>query len=706
MIRDIRRIFIILAAMVFVFFVVELFSFFNQTKNDEESATARVTSELKEAKNKFEGRLKELMLLTESIAADISKSPGDSSNLMVLLKSELGKNEDVFGLGVAFDPHTFIENRRLFAPYFIRRAGNIQLEFIEDSYDYLERDWFKIPMKEGKAWFEPPYYGEVAKTIMAEYSVPIFDLSKGDSAVIGIVYLDYSLEDISKAVDQLDLGKSGYGMMFSRDGILIAHPEGEKILAQENISDFSKEWETENLITLFDSIEVEGQPFVEAINTTSSISCRIFISKIEASDWRLAAVFVEDAFKTDSVFINQVVINLTSAVVLMALLLFFYFLYQYEFKVEILSKIVPFIVGIFLFAIITVWYSKIYQSFNIFQQEKSYPVAESIGLKRFLDNQDSLRVFYREPAIQQLPTGVFVKHIEFDGSHNIQISGVIWQKYSSEILEDKIAPAIRFISTAPDAEAESITEIYRKYEEDFLIVGWDFKVEVREKMHYGLYPLDRERISLRIDHPDLSKNIQLIPDLSSYDNVIATGLPGVDKDIILPEWKTEQSYFDFQPHDYNVNFGLMSAADRDYKYNLGFNVILKRKFLWPTMANIIPLATITILLFLALLSTIRGKSEKKSGNTLFSGFGLLELCAAFLFVAILTHIDLRSNLVVNYIMYMDYFYFHVYFTIIICSLSAVLLNKVKHQKQMNAVRLLYWPLLLGSLFVFTAIRFY
>ncbi|MFY0607795.1 MAG: hypothetical protein JXR10_13845 [Cyclobacteriaceae bacterium] len=687
--------------------MLQLYAFLTQTSRDEARAIDQVEQEMHQAKANFEGRLQELMTLTEQLAREFSSPSADSLFLMQSMENQLRANTDVFGIGVAFEANSFIPDRMLFAPYYIRRNEKIELQFIEDSYDYRDRDWFTRPMVEGTAWFEPPYYGEVAQTIMAEYSVPIYDgANPADSVVIGLVYLDYSLDDITRAVDQLDLGKSGYGMMFSKTGFLIAHPEAERVLALETISDFAEEWDTDLLPVLFDSLQVEGQPYVEAVNSRSGISCRIFLTDIGVSDWRLGAVFIEDAFKTDSEYVNQVVINLTSAVVLMCLLLFLFFLFKFNFEGRALGKMVPVVSCIFLVAIAIIWYSKIFQPFNIFQQQDSYPVAESIGLKKFLDNQDSLRLFYHEPEISNIPTGVFLKHIEFDGSHNIQLSGVIWQKYSNELLASGIKPDVFFISTAPDAEAQDLTEMYRKQESNGVIIGWNFRVEVREKMHYGLYPLDRERVTLKLDHPNVSRNIQLVPYLDSYDNVIATDLPGVDQDIILPEWKTEQSYFDFQPHNYNVDFGVMSPADRDYKYNLGFNVILKRKFLWPAMANIIPLTTIVVLLFLALLSTVQASPEINNNRTLFSGFGLLELCAAFLFVAILTHIDLRSNLVVNYIMYMDYFYFHVYFTIIICSLSAVLLNKAENVKQMAAVRLLYWPLLLGSLFVFTATRFY
>jgi hypothetical protein len=561
-------------------------------------------------------------------------------------------------------------------------------------------------LNQGAAWFEPPYFGEVAQTMMAEYSVPFYrTLDDGSKEAIGIVFLDYALDDMTRAVASIDLGKSGYGFILSEEGTIIAHPRREKVMSQKGLDDFANEWQQTQIRPLFEQLEVAGKSYVQAINKNSGVVSRIFFKKIEQSGWRLGAVFVEDAFKTDSEYINQVIISLTAAVVGMFMLMFLFYLFRYAFKGRAMRRLVPMMVIVFLMAIGAIWFSKIFQPYNIFQQRGSYPVVEPTGLQKFLSDQDSLRVYFHEEALAQLPTGVFLKHIEFDGSHNVRLSGIIWQRYSQQLQENGIKPGLFFITTAPDAEAQTYSEIYRKQDENGdLLVGWDFRIEVRIEMHYDLYPLDRERISLILKHPDLSQNIQLVPDLLSYDNVIPSELPGVDSQIILPEWASEQSYFAFERTNYNANFGVLGAADRDYKYDLGYNVILKRKFLWPTMANIIPLVTITILLFLALISTTQRSEDKK--GVLFSGFGLLELCAAFLFVAILTHIDLRSNLVINYIMYMDYFYFHVYFTIIICSLAAVLFNKDVHKKKMSIVKLLYWPLLLGSLFVFTAVLFY
>jgi hypothetical protein len=706
MIRGIYQVFVLSAAILFIIFGIQLYTFTARFSEDEKKAVDQVHSQLENAEQKFSTRLKELMNITEELAIAIGNESLDSTQILQVFEQKLINNPDIFGLGVGFEPYEFNKSQRLFAPFFIRPNNQIELQFIESSYDYTTREWYSRPLKSGAAWFEPPYFGEVAQTMMAEYSVPIKKLQEdGSYKTIGIVFLDYALDDMTKAVASMDLGKSGYGMVFSQNGTIIAHPNRENVLSKKDLDHFINEWQSTEIKALFDSLVVNQQSYVEAINKKSGVASRIFLTKIDPSGWRLGAVFIEDEFKTDSDYINRVIILLTVAAVGGFMLIFLFYLFKFDFKGQAMKRLVPLMVSIFLLAIGIIWYSKIFQPYNIFQQSGSTPILELTGLQKFQANQDSLRSFYHEPPIINIPTGVYIKHIEFDGSHNVRIGGLIWQKYPANTDSIEVKPGLFFVSTAPDAEARSFEELYRKTDENGnLVIGWDFRLEVRLEMHYGLYPLDRERISLVIKHPDLSQNIQLIPDLLSYEKIIPTELPGIDPDIILPEWETEQSYFAFEATSHSSNFGVLSAANQEYKYELGYNVILKRKYLWPTMANIIPLATITILLFLALISTTQKAEEKK--GVLFSGFGLLELCAAFLFVAILTHIDLRSNLIINYIMYMDYFYFHVYFTIIICSMAAVSFNKDIHRKKMSIVKLLYWPLLLGSLFVFTAIRFY
>ncbi len=214
------------------------------------------------------------------------------------------------------------------------------------------------------------------------------------------------------------------------------------------------------------------------------------------------------------------------------------------------------------------------------------------------------------------------------------MSGIIWQKYPKEISEDVLPPKLFFLETIPDAEALNYEKIYVKEEKNQTVHGWYFRLEIKEKLSYEHYPFDWDEISFRIGYPDLSKHVILIPDLTSYNSINPQQLPGLDNKAILHDWTTKGTYFDFKPNYFSTNFGVWNDFTNDHKLDLYYNLVLKRKAFWPFMSSFIPLFTIALLLFLAVISfTSRDFGDVKIG---FTGFGVLELCTAFLFVAILT----------------------------------------------------------------------
>jgi hypothetical protein len=104
-------------------------------------------------------------------------------------------------------------------------------------------------------------------------------------------------------------------------------------------------------------------------------------------------------------------------------------------------------------------------------------------------------------------------------------------------------------------------------------------------------------------------------------------------------------------------------------------------------------------------------TSSKDGKLGFTGFGVLEICAAFYFVVILAHLDIRNYLGVQQIIYLDFFYFLVYIKILTYAINNVLYTKYTKiefiQKGDNLYpRLLFWPIYLGLLFAITCFVFY
>jgi len=95
----------------------------------------------------------------------------------------------------------------------------------------------------------------------------------------------------------------------------------------------------------------------------------------------------------------------------------------------------------------------------------------------------------------------------------------------------------------------------------------------------------------------------------------------------------------------------------------------------------------------------------------FDTANVLAFTAALFFVLILGHIDLRSKLNAQTIIYLEYFFFVMYATILAVSVNAIMF--VSHSRlhliqfQDNLVpKLLYWPLFLGVLLAITLGVFY
>jgi len=94
----------------------------------------------------------------------------------------------------------------------------------------------------------------------------------------------------------------------------------------------------------------------------------------------------------------------------------------------------------------------------------------------------------------------------------------------------------------------------------------------------------------------------------------------------------------------------------------------------------------------------------------FSSSTVLAYCAALFFVLIVSHISLREKLAATGIIYLEYFYFILYFAILTVSINSILLaSNTKYKficyKDNLIIKLLYWPVILVLLLGITLKNF-
>ena len=125
--------------------------------------------------------------------------------------------------------------------------------------------------------------------------------------------------------------------------------------------------------------------------------------------------------------------------------------------------------------------------------------------------------------------------------------------------------------------------------------------------------------------------------------------------------------------------------------------------------DMVPIIVVTLLLFAVLM--ISTKHEQKKDLYGFNSSTVLAYCAALFFVLVVSHVSLREKLPTDGIIYLEYFYFILYFAILFVSVNSILfasntkLNFI-HFEDNLIVKLLFWPVITMLALGITLVVFY
>jgi hypothetical protein len=302
--------------------------------------------------------------------------------------------------------------------------------------------------------------------------------------------------------------------------------------------------------------------------------------------------------------------------------------------------------------------------------------------------------------IELVPTGLFIQSLEFRDANDVNLTGYVWQRYDK--MESEEPPGIVFpeiIDSAGSILPGNDKEAYREKMGNKESVGWYFEVTLRQSFNYKKFPLDHKTVWIRMWPGDFLHRILLIPDYQAYRATDLNDTFGIDEDIVLGNWQIEETFFDYHLPDYDTNFGLTNGGHNSKLFpELYFNIVLKRKFANEFIIYLIPLLTVAALLYLILLAatTERDKAERFD----FSILGVIGVNSALFFVVIIAHIQLRRE-IGSSLVYLEYFYLVMYFTIMLVTLDAYLISvgwqvRLLHYKDHLIPKLLYWPFLFGA----------
>lgn len=657
-----------------------------------------------DAAGEIDSELKRQAHLADQLAEQMSSGrlTGESLNGRLMEIMEAGP--DLHAIGVAYAPFSLGPQQRLYAPSCFRREGSLQLLQFEEELDYTnpEIGWYADALEGRSGWAEPIWH-ETGGFITAVYSTP-FSRSDGNREVTGVVFLLMNMTSIQKQFARLELGHTGYATVISQQGFFLVHPSPVSVQEHVNLFQLPEVQSDETARRALANATQGGSGMLDFQNRLTGQASFFFYEPIPEAGWSVFVTLIKDEIPRDQREFRRQVIHTSVSVIagLTGLAVWFCVgLYRKHFRVSILWCLAGFSSLLLLAGLVMIRYVVFNQASE--DDRDSISVVDPSGLDAFLQSRRVQAGSGEPPAL--IPTGIFLQSMKFTGPDEILITGYLWQKYA-ENLPQRISQGFTF----PDAISPQITEAYRRREDNLETVGWYFETHLRQNLNVSRYPFDHSDVSIRLWHKDLGSDVVLVPDLASYSLLNPAGRPGLNEDLSVSGWEVSGSFFDYKFVEYQTNLGIPGQFEEGRVAELNFNVRLKRRLLDVMISNGIPLGVVLVMLFAILASSTKDEDESKLLG--FNPSGVLRVGSALFFVVLLAHIQLRSTLGVNEVVFMESFYFLVYVTILLISLHNFLFSQEKFNRgplgYNNGLvqKLLFWPALFGASLVITILRFY
>lgn len=616
--------------------------------------------------------------------------------LLSSIRKESELNPLVLGVTVAFEPGQFAGKER-YAPFYNKAKGEFQ--FVEETYDYTDSSlstaqWYTDVVSAGKSRWSEPYYAEAAQAMVVDYGVPLLN-EQGE--VIGIVDYTLTLSDFARIVDSLSVGEAGYGFVYSAEGLILSHPNPELLLDSVLVLRDGKDEDT--LAKLRD-----GSDGVVAYNSTYTYKYSWFFFRVlPSTGWKSVLVFAEDDLlgASDEGRRKIIHIGLGIGVLLISLMLLPF--YRADDKARNLWWLVAGISMVVISNIVLIWYLNLTTDFSQLRNQQERIVNDSI-LQRYVEKYDEELYRLTQQRYHKVPTGVFIESYELT-SFEASLIGKLWMKYPKDLYQ-KAPPAFYFPDVSALETRGLSSEIISQVEhEDYVLVTWKFRVTLEQDFTYQQFPFEQNDIEFVMLYPDYSKNILFVPDLESYDILDPSTKPGLRQDIKAPSSEAISSYFSFKEVDYKTTFGNANAVQ--HYPALTFDIGVKRVYLSPFIANIIPIVIVALIMFIVLYIS-SSKNDERAGMTTMN---VVQSAAGFLFILVLAHVNERNRIETPEIAYIELFYFSMYVFITLELIALAMLFRGVQWRlftyQDNLVlKLLFWPVLLVIWLGVTLLRFY
>ena len=656
------------------------------------------------------------------------------------------KPVEVTSFGIKFKPE-FSPTRKYWAPCVSQVEGKSILEdysLVFTGTINSEINWDK------ELSAHDTFSTHINEDILIEYRRNFYhkNVKTGSLSQAGIVFANLSRKNFEHLLKTLFYGQAGYWFIIEKDkGTFLIHPKKNFVDSKKSLLQFGEEKNNPVFKILYDRIRNENAGHLEYNNLVNGEPSWLYFESVPLTNWVLCGVFDKGDLLISPKQEKRDIINIFLFLFCFIILLGSTFVINNNYTIKSLWFISFLVSIVFTLGIATIWYITIL--YPVVARETGELIRDKIYLykkieeiknkgryfQRFLPEKkeenilsdDSNKEVLSKQLLKYLtfryhsrnnheihtglntnqnyeyliiPTGIFINHISYINQNQLEIGFFLWQRFT-----DKVHTTIKHDILLPKVAKSEKKVLYRGQLNGAEVVLWEVKCVLDQLADFTNYPFDINAVRIKIWPNEFDKKIILVPDFNAYNFVGPTFLPGLAHKNFLAGFNPIKSFFSYKETAYNVNFGIYNFGnfgiyDQLDKVNipeLYFNIIPQRRMLDIIITDLAPIIIIAFFIFYLFMTIeIHSYTMFRSGATVF--FGLL-----------LAHMRFRSKVPSNQFVYFDCLYLVLYVMILLLAILSVLnilfVKRVQYKGNLIS-KLLYWPIVLGSIFFLTLLYLY
>ncbi len=656
-------------------------------KNSRNKIITQNSIKLENLTSKLEEDFFELQFSITTFADEIKHGAlKEQQQIEERAKQILEENKDLLGITIAYNPAI-----KLHAPTWIKNEKEIVLHDLVTVVDYPSTspkgesaaNWYNQALQK-KSILSNAYVEPFSKKRVITYAIPfMMMLVNGSQIPGGVIAIHYPLENFEELINVLMGDSNGLTIIFDQDHAVI-FSIGEK--------KYSHIAHNESVIQLIERAKKVDSGFSYLVDHETNKTVYAWFNAIHTTKWVAIHTLYENQIQLPGIALRHLLFLLITAIIasLVVMLLFASFAYHLlQDRYYTLGIIVStlFIMGIVLIIILS--------KKEMFQQQSTINIINTKAkLTKYLDIEKQKALENHLPIPIPVTIGADISSITLSSNKLINFASHIWQKFPKDN-----NPGIRFPQALKNLQ---LRQMYSKTEGNETITGWDLFADLHQELSYYQYPFDKVTLEIFIQPKVTNPSFIFIPDLTKEHLI--------EPDTTIADFRVTKSFFAYTWQPYQDE--LLTKKDSQLApTGLSINVNLDREFINPLINDIIPLLIVFLTLFLIkLFGDAQLDATKKEKDHILSAiqlkFTLATSYTALFFTLIVMHSRIRSVVIYDRIIFIEYFYFCAYISLLLLLLSNLSTSTRFMWFSRQCITYLFWPIQTAVWFIFTLITFY